>query len=112
MKKQKTVTVVTVAEAVPTVETAKLGRPVNPNSVRQQKITERENKRAAGELKRGRPVVAESKRQQTLAAREAKRASGAPVKRGRPIVEGSKRQQTLKAKTTVSVEEALANIMA
>jgi hypothetical protein len=39
------------------------GRPVNPNSARQQRLAEIEAKRAAGELRRGRPkmikVVAE-----------------------------------------------------
>ena len=91
--------------------TVKLGRPVNPNSVRQQRIAEREAKRAAGELKRGRPVVEGSKRQAVLAEREAKRANGAPIKRGRPVNVNSKRQQELAAKAAKSVEDAVKEIV-
>jgi len=65
-------------------ETKKVGRPTNPESKRQIKLTERELKREAGLLKRGRPSVEGSKRQQVIAAREAKRAAGIEVKRGRP----------------------------
>lgn len=79
--------------------TKQLGRPVNPNSARQQRIAELEAKRAAGECKRGRPTVAGSKRQEVLAAREAKRAAGIELKRGRPVNPESKRQQQLTAKT-------------
>lgn len=61
-----------------------VGRPSNPESKRQQKITEREAKREAGLLKRGRPSVEGSKRQAVLAAREAKRAAGMEIKPGRP----------------------------
>lgn len=75
-----------------------LGRPINPNSARQQRIAELNAKREAGECKRGRPVVANSKRQQVLAERAEKLANGETLKRGRPIVEGSKRQQELAAK--------------
>ena len=98
MKKQKATTaeVVTVVEQV----TKQLGRPVNPNSARQQRIAEREAKRAAGELKRGRPTVAGSKRQEVLAARAAKVASGVELKRGRPVNPESKRQQMMNAKST------------
>ena len=46
-----------------------LGRPVNPNSARQQRIKELNEKREQGLCKRGRPVVAESKRQEVLKAR-------------------------------------------
>lgn len=79
-----------------------LGRPVNPNSARQQKIAEREAKRAAGELKRGRPAVAGSKRQAVLAARAEKIANGGTLKRGRPVNVNSKRQQALAAKTVTA----------
>jgi hypothetical protein len=65
-------------------KTTKVGRPTNPESKRQIKLTERELKREAGLLKRGRPSVEGSKRQQVIAAREAKRAAGIEVKRGRP----------------------------
>ena len=95
-------------------ETVQLGRPINPNSVRQQKIAEREAKRAAGELRRGRPVVEGSKRQQVLAQRAEKLANGETLKRGRPIVAGSKRQLELAAKAAknnVSVEDVLKSMM-
>mgnify|MGYP003703875935 CR=1 FL=1 len=58
-----------------------------PESARQKRIAERNEKREAGLLKRGRPSVAGSKRQAVLAAREAKKAAGIEIKRGRPKVE-------------------------
>ena len=67
------------------IETVQLGRPVNPNSVRQQRLAELEEKRNNGELKRGRPVNGESERQKRLAEMEAKRANG-ELKRGRPAM--------------------------
>ena len=82
-----------------------LGRPVNPNSARQQRIQELNEKRANGLCKRGRPVVAESKRQEVLKKREEKVKNGVELKRGRPIVEGSKRQIELAKKATVTVSE-------
>lgn len=75
-----------------------LGRPVNPNSARQQRIIELETKRANGELKRGRPVVSGSKRQEVLAAREAKQANGIELRRGRPVNPNSVRQVMLAMK--------------
>lgn len=58
------------------------GRPVDPTSVRQQKITQRI---AAGTIgQRGRPIVPGSDRQLRIEAMEAKAATGAPIKRGRP----------------------------
>jgi len=48
------------------------GRPVNPNSARQQRLADLEARRQAGELKLGRPVQTESQRQQKLAERQAK----------------------------------------
>lgn len=47
----------------------KTGRPIDPNSNRQQRLRELEMKRANGELRRGRPVDPNSKRQ--IALREA-----------------------------------------
>lgn len=85
-----------------------LGRPVNPNSARQQKLAEREAKRAAGELKRGQPTVAGSKRQAVLAARAEKIANGGTLKRGRPVNVNSKRQQALAAKTVTVVNAGTA----
>ena len=67
------------------IETAQLGRPVNPNSVRQQRLIELETKRNNGDLKRGRPVNGESERQKRLAEMEAKRVNG-ELKRGRPAM--------------------------
>lgn len=79
-----------------------LGRPVNPNSARQQRIAERNAKREAGLLKRGRPVVEGSKRQAVLAQRAEKTANGELLKRGRPVNPNSKRQLDLAAKAAKS----------
>ena len=59
------------------------GRKVDPNSARQVRLAELEEKRANGELRRGRPVNPNSARQQRLAELEVKRANG-ELKRGRP----------------------------
>jgi hypothetical protein len=75
------------ATKVEATEIKAKGRPSNPESARQKKITERNAKREAGELKRGRPSVAGSKRQAVIAAREAKKAAGVEIKRGRPKAE-------------------------
>jgi len=75
-----------------------LGRPVNPDSVRQKRINEMEAKRVAGELKRGRPTVATSKRQAVLAERAVKIAEFGALKQGRPVNMNSKRQQMLTEK--------------
>ena len=45
---------------------AQLGRPIDPNSKRQQRLAELEAKRQNGEVKRGRPVNPNSVRQITL----------------------------------------------
>ena len=76
---------------VEVVEVKQLGRPVNPNSARQQRLAELAAKKAAGELKKGRPVNTESARQQRLAELAAKKANG-ELRRGRPVKEGSARQ--------------------
>ena len=70
---------------------AQLGRPVDPNSVRQQRLAELEAKRIAngGTIKRGRPVNMNSERQKRLAELAAKRAAGT-LKRGRPVGSGKK----------------------
>jgi hypothetical protein len=75
--------------------TGKRGRPVNENSVRQQRLAELEEKRANGELKRGRPVNNESNRQVRLAELELKRVNG-ELRKGRPVNESSVRQMRLK----------------
>jgi hypothetical protein len=64
-------------------EIKKLGRPVNENSVRQQRLKELEFKKENGLLKKGRPVNENSVRQKRLKELESKRELGL-VKRGRP----------------------------
>lgn len=83
-------------------ENKQLGRPVNPNSVRQQKIQERLAKKEAGLLRRGRPIVEGSKRQMTLKLREEKVNNGGELKRGRPVNPNSKRQIELAKKNSES----------
>lgn len=78
------------------IETKQLGRPVNPNSVRQQRLAELEAKRNNGELKRGRPVNGTSVRQARLAELAAKaELNGGVIKRGRPSNGESERQKRL-----------------
>lgn len=108
MKNKKNVTVEDMIMNEPVI---KLGRPVNPNSARQQRLAEIEAKRAAGEIKRGRPIKAGSKRQAVLAAREAKRAAGAEIKRGRPVNPNSERQARLAAKAAKSVEDTVKDML-
>ena len=73
---------------------AKLGRPVNKNSVRQIRLAELATKRANGTLKLGRPVEKNSVRQLRLAELEEKRANGT-LKLGRPVNKKSERQKKL-----------------
>lgn len=114
MSKKKTIIAQVIEAAAPVITETEpcqimeavnkqLGRPVNPESVRQKKIAEREAKRAAGELKRGRKVVEGSKRQAVLAARAAKVAAGVALSKGRPVNPDSKRQQMLAAKTATAI---------
>jgi len=71
---------------------AQLGRPVDPNSKRQQRLA------TAPGRKTGRPINPNSKRQQRLAELAAKAAlNGGKVKRGRPVNPNSKRQQAIAA---------------
>jgi hypothetical protein len=88
-------------------ELKQLGRPVNPNSVRQVKIQERLLKKEAGLLKRGRPIVGNSKRQETLQKRADKVNSGIDLKPGRPININSKRQIELAKKNNSDVVELI-----
>lgn len=81
-----------------TTTTPKLGRPVNPNSARQQRIQELNEKREKGLCKRGRPVNGESKRQEVLKLREEKLKNGIELKRGRPVNPNSERQIRLSKK--------------
>ena len=79
----------------------KLGRKINPNSVRQIRLTELEAKRSNGELKRGRPVDTTSARQIRLACK----AIGLTLGQGRPVNPNSARQirlAELKAKAELN----------
>ena len=69
----------------------KTGRPINEDSVRQQRLRELAIKRVqgGGTIKRGRPVNATSERQLRLADLAARRAAGT-LKRGRPVGSGKK----------------------
>ena len=77
------------------VEVKKLGRKVNPESVRQIRLMELEAKRASGELRRGRPISIDSERQKRITELAAKRANG-ELKLGRRVNESSVRQLRLK----------------
>jgi len=69
---------------------AQLVRPVNPNSVRQQRLA------TAPGRKTGRPINADSVRQQRLAQLAIKRINGnGTIKRGRPVNATSERQLRL-----------------
>jgi hypothetical protein len=77
---------------------AQLGRPVNPNSKRQQRLATAPGK------KTGRPINPTSARQQRLAELDAKRANGT-LKRGRPVDVTSARQVALRAAAAKMLEE-------
>ena len=88
-------TIIAILEKAHADGSGRTGRPVDPNSARQQKIKQREEMIAAGnEPKRGRPVNPESKRQKQLAARE----NGEVGHRGRPVNPNSARQIAIAAK--------------
>lgn len=77
---------------------AQLGRPVNPNSKRQQRLATAPGK------KTGRPVNPNSARQQRLAEMAAKRMNG-ELKRGRPVNPNSARQIALREAAAKLAEE-------
>jgi len=77
---------------------AQLGRPVNPNSKRQQRLA------TAPGRKTGRPINPTSARQLRLAELDAKRALGT-LKRGRPVNPNSARQIALQAAIAKAVAE-------
>ena len=61
------------------------GRPVNTNSVRQQRLAKAAELKAQGvEIKRGRKPVETSKNQAKKVRFEALRAQGVEIRRGRP----------------------------
>ena len=76
---------------------AQLGRPVNPNSKRQQRLA------SAPGVRTGRPINPNSARQQRLAELDAKRSNGT-LKRGRPVNPNSARQ--------IALQEAIAKAIA
>ena len=82
----------------------KLGRPVNPNSVRQIRLAEIAAKREAGLIKRGRPLVAGSANQMKQMDRMAKLLSGVELKRGRPS-----NPESARAKRIADLEARRAN---
>lgn len=73
-KKALTELVQNAFNALPVDETVyeKPGRPVNPNSARQQRLADLEARRAAGTLKLGRPAETDSERQKRIAEKQAK----------------------------------------
>jgi hypothetical protein len=76
-----------------TIETqVQLGRPVNPNSVRQIRLNELKVKRELGLIKRGRPAVEGSTNSYKKAVREEKLSNGIELRRGRPVTVGSESQ--------------------
>ena len=74
-------------------EVKQLGRPVNPNSVRQIRLVELAAKKASGECKQGRPVNPNSERQARLAKQAENKANG--LGQGRPVNPNSARQMRL-----------------
>ena len=76
---------------------AQLGRPVNPNSKRQQRLA------SAPGVRTGRPINPNSARQQRLAELDVKRSNGT-LKRGRPVNPNSARQ--------IALREAIAKAVA
>ena len=80
-----------------TIETqVQLGRPVNPNSVRQIRLNELKVKRELGLIKRGRPVTVGSESQIKRLRQQEKIANGVELKRGRPVNTESKHYQKIK----------------
>ena len=80
----------------------KTGRPINEDSVRQQRLRELAIKRVqgGGTIKRGRPVNMNSERQLRLADLAARRAAGT-LKRGRPAGSGKKANTAEKVEVVV-----------
>ena len=79
---------------------AQLGRPVDPNSKRQQRLATAPGKRT------GRPINPNSARQQRLAEQAARAAlNGGVAKRGRPVNPNSARQIALREAIAKAVAE-------
>ena len=77
------------------VKIEKRGRPVDPNSVRQVRLRELEEKRKNGTLQRGRPINFNSVRQKEIERKEFNRENGIEL-RGRKVDPNSVRQIRLK----------------
>ncbi len=108
---QTTQTPTPVATAtVPATPGKKPGRPINPNSVRQARVTALAEKAANGELKRGRPVDPNSERAKRMAERAAKEAQGIELKRGRPAFTPEQKAEAA-AKKAAEKAAALTNIV-
>ena len=79
---------------------AQLGRPVDPNSKRQQRLATAPGKRT------GRPINPHSARQQRLCEQAARAiANGGVVKRGRPVNPNSARQIALREAIAKAIAE-------
>ena len=79
---------------------AQLGRPVDPNSKRQQRLATAPGKRT------GRPINPHSARQQRLCEQAARAiANGGVVKRGRPVNPNSARQIALREAISKAIAE-------
>lgn len=95
----------TVAPTVTVTEKKAPGRPINPNSVRQQKLA----LKGTNPGKKGRPIVEGSARQIRLAEMNAKREAGL-LKRGRPkmdpAVKAAKAAERAAAKAQAAAEAA------
>src|SRR6266496_4052165 len=81
IKVTPTETVTPITETV--ISTKTPGRPVLPESKRQQRMLELEIKRQSGTVKKGRPASTDSKRQQRMLELAEKRKNG-ELKPGRP----------------------------
>jgi hypothetical protein len=75
-------------------EAKQLGRKINPESNRQKRLMELNEKREAGLLKKGRPINGESARQVRLLELNEKREAGV-LKKGRPVNGESNRQTSI-----------------
>jgi hypothetical protein len=84
--------------------TAQLGRPVNPTSARQIRLTEIKAKREAGLIKRGRPSVPGSMNALKKELQLAKKLSGVEIKRGCPT-----NPESARAKRIADLEARRAN---
>jgi len=96
MKKEAIIDACIEATTPVVVEHEGKGRPVNPNSKRQQRLREMEAKKASGYVgKKGRPIVEGSKNHLKKLEIAARIEQGIEIKRGRPTNLESARQKRL-----------------